>query len=46
MRRRGPVLVDSNVVIESHRVGSLSALTCGYGIETVEECVKETQKNY
>ena len=43
MRHQGPVLVDTNVIIESHRVGSLNALTGGYSIETVEDCVKETQ---
>lgn len=43
MRHQGPVLVDTNVIIESHRVGSLSALTGGYSIETVEDCVMETQ---
>ena len=43
MRHQGPVLVDTNVIIESHRVGSLSALTGGYSIETVEDCVNETQ---
>ena len=43
MRHQGPVLVDTNVIFESHRVGALSALTGGYSIETVEDCVMETQ---
>lgn len=43
MRHQGPVLVDTNVIIESYRVGSFSALTGGYSIETVEDCVMETQ---
>ena len=42
-RNRGPVLVDTNVIIESHRVNSWRALTGGYRVETVEECVAETQ---
>ena len=42
-RHRGPVLVDTNVIIESHRVNSWRALTGGYRVETVEECVAETQ---
>jgi hypothetical protein len=36
-------LVDTNVVIESHRVAAWRALTGGYRVETVEECVAETQ---
>ena len=42
-RHQGPVLVDTNVVIESHRVAAWRALTGGYRVETVEECVSETQ---
>lgn len=42
-RHRGPVLVDTNVIIESHRVNSWRALAGGYRVETVEECVAETQ---
>ena len=42
-RHRGPVLVDTNVIIESHRVAAWRALTGGYRVETVEECVVETQ---
>ena len=43
MRHRGPVLVDTNAIIESHRVAAWRALTGGYRVETVEECVAETQ---
>ena len=42
-RHQGPVLVDTNVIIESHRVNSWRALVGGYRVETVEECVAETQ---
>ena len=42
-RHAGPVLVDTNIILESYRVGSWRALTGGYGVETVEECVGETQ---
>lgn len=42
-RHQGPVLVDTNVIIESHRVVSWRALTGGYCVDTVEECVAETQ---
>ncbi len=42
-RHRGPVLVDTNVIIESHRVAAWRALTGGYRVETVEECVAESQ---
>lgn len=45
-RHRGPVLVDTNVILESYRVGSWRALTGGYGVETVEECTIETQTGY
>ena len=42
-RHQGPLLVDTNAIIESHRVAAWRALTGGYRIETVEECVAETQ---
>lgn len=42
-RHHGPVLVDTNIIIESHRVRSWRALAGGYRLETVEECVAETQ---
>jgi hypothetical protein len=45
-RHRGPVLVDTNAILESFRVGSWRALTGGYAVETVEDCVTETQTGY
>ena len=38
-----PVLVDTNVIIESHRTRSWRTLTQRYRVETVEACVMETQ---
>ena len=35
--------MDTNVILESYRTGSWRALAEGYGVETVEECVDETQ---
>ena len=43
---RGHALVDTNVILESHRVGSWRALTGGYRVETVEDCVTETQTGF
>lgn len=45
-RHHGPVLVDTNVILESHRIGSWRALTGGYRVETVEDCVTETQTGF
>jgi hypothetical protein len=45
-RHRGPVLVDTNVILECWRVGCWRALAGGYGVETVEECIMETQTGY
>ena len=45
-RHRGTVLVDTNVILEAHRSGSWRALTGGYGVETVEDCVNETQTGF
>ena len=42
-RHAGPVLVDTNIILERYRVGSWRALAGGYSVETVEECVEETQ---
>lgn len=46
VRPGGVVLVDANVVIEAYRTGTWAALAGAYGIETVEECVTETQTGY
>lgn len=45
-RHRGPVLMDTNVILESWRVGAWRALAGGYRLETVEDCVMETQTGY
>lgn len=45
-RHRGPVLVDTNVILESHRIGAWAALAGGYTVETVEDCVTETQTGF
>jgi hypothetical protein len=45
-RHRGPVLVDTNVILESWRIGAWRALTGAYRVETVEDCVIETQTGY
>ena len=42
-RHRGPVLLDTNVILESFRTRSWRALVGGYQVETVEDCVTETQ---
>jgi hypothetical protein len=38
--------VDTNVIIEAWRVDAWRALCGGYALETVEECVIETQTGY
>lgn len=45
-RHRGPVLVDTNAILESFRVGSWRALSKGYDVETVEDCIVETQTGF
>ena len=45
-RHRGPVLVDTNAILESFRVGSWRALSGGYAVETVEDCITETQTGF
>lgn len=42
-RHRGPVLTDTNVIIECWRVSAWKALAGGYAVETVEMCEIETQ---
>jgi hypothetical protein len=44
-RWKGPVLVDTNVIIEAWRVDAWRALRGGYALET-EECVVETQTGF
>ena len=38
------VFVDTNVIIEAHRVGCWNAICGSYSIETVEECVEESSR--
>lgn len=45
-RHSGTVLADTNAILECYRVGAWRALAGGYGIETVEDCVTETQTGY
>jgi hypothetical protein len=45
-RHRGSVLVDTNVILECWRMGAWKALSSGYAVETVEDCVIETQTGY
>ena len=45
-RHRGAVLVDTNVILEAHQAGVWRALAGGYPVETVEECVTETQTGF
>jgi hypothetical protein len=42
-RHHGPVLVDTNVIIECWRVTAWKALCGGYAVETVGDCFIETQ---
>ena len=45
-RHSGPVLVDTNVILEAHRVDAGPVLAVGYLVETVEDCVAETQTGF
>lgn len=45
-RHTGPVLADTNVIIECWRNKSWNALAGGYRVETVEDCVIETQTGF
>ena len=40
------MLVDTNAIIEAHRTGVWAGLAGAYGVETVEDCVAETQAGY
>ena len=46
IRPHAVVLVGTNVIIEAHRTGAWAALVGTYGVETVEDCVIETQTGY
>ena len=41
-----PILVDTNAIIEAHRIKGWPALAGSYHIETVEDCVAETQTGF
>ena len=45
-RHIGPVLIDTNVILECYRAGSWPALAGGYRVETVEDCMAETQTGF
>ncbi len=45
-RHKGVVLVDTNVILEAHRIRSWRALVGGYKVETVEDCIAETQTGF
>jgi hypothetical protein len=45
-RHSGPVLIDTNVILECWRVNAWRALSSGYQLETVEDCVIETQTGW
>jgi hypothetical protein len=45
-RHTGPVLLDTNVILECWRVGAWRALAGGYRVETVEACEAETQTGF
>lgn len=45
-RHFGPVLVDTNAIIECWRVGAWKALAGGYAVETVATCFIETQTGF
>lgn len=46
VRHRGSVLVDTNVIIECWRLKMWRALSGGYKVETVEDCITETQTGF
>ena len=46
VRHRGTVLEDTNVILEAQRTGPWRALTGGYAVETVEDCVTETRREF
>lgn len=41
-----PILVNTNTIIEAHRVQGWPALVNRYHVETVEDCVTETQTGF
>jgi hypothetical protein len=45
-KHHGPVLVDTNVIIECWRISAWKALCGGYAVETVGDCFIETQTGF
>jgi hypothetical protein len=45
-RHTGPVLVDTMTILDTHKDGTWGALSGGYAVETVEDCVMETQTGF
>jgi hypothetical protein len=45
-RHLGTVLVDTNIILEAWKIGAWQALSHGYRVETVEDCVMETQTGF
>jgi hypothetical protein len=45
-RHTGPVLVDTMTILDTHSDGTWAALSGGYVVETVEDCVMETQTGF
>ena len=45
-RHRGPVLVDTMVILECWRINAWKAFAGGYSVETVEDCLIETQTGF
>src|SRR5262245_51600613 len=45
-RHQGTVLVDTNVILECWRMGSWRALAGGYALNTVDDCITETQTGF
>lgn len=46
IERGAVVLVDTNVIVETHRTATWRALAGAFAVETVEDCVTETQTGY
>ena len=46
LNRGTSVLVDTNTIIEAHRIHAWAALAGGWRVETVEDCVTETQTGF
>ena len=44
--RGASVLVDTNTIIEAHRTRAWAALAGGWPVETVEDCMTETQTGF